>query len=61
MKLDKFFLVSSMAAATVFSLSSCEVKKTQDAKAPEIEVKNGQMPKYDVETAKVSVDSKEKN
>lgn len=60
MKLEKFFLLPCIAAATVFSLTSCEVKKTQDAKAPEIEVKDGQMPKYDVDTAKVSVDSEKK-
>ncbi len=60
MKLNKFFVLSSTVVAAAFALTSCEVKKTQDAKAPEVEVKNGQMPKYDVDTAKVSVDSKEK-
>ena len=52
-------LVCSAATATLFSLASCDVKQTQEAKAPEVTVKEGQMPKYDVDTAKVSVDSKQ--
>jgi hypothetical protein len=51
--------VCSAATATLFSLASCDVKQTQEAKAPEVTVKEGQMPKYDVDTAKVSVDSKQ--
>ncbi len=50
------------AVALLAPLTGCEVKKTQDAKAPDVDVKvdGGQMPKYDVDTAKVSVDSKQK-
>lgn len=48
------------AAALLFSVSGCEVKKTQDAKAPEVKIEGGQMPKYDVDTAKVSVDTQKK-
>jgi Cu/Ag efflux protein CusF len=54
-------LVCSAATATLFSLASCDVKQTQEAKAPEVTVKEGQMPKYDVDTAKVTVDSEKKN
>lgn len=43
---------------TAVSFTSCRVRQTQEAKAPEVEVKEGQMPKYDVDTAKVSVDTK---
>ena len=39
-------------------LTSCDVKQTQEAKAPTVDVSPGQMPKYDVDTAKVSVDAK---
>jgi Cu/Ag efflux protein CusF len=53
-------LVCSAATATLFSLASCDVKQTQEAKAPEVTVKEGQMPKYDVDTAKVTVDSQQK-
>ena len=52
--------VCSAAIATIFSFASCDVKQTQEAKAPEVTVKEGQMPKYDVDTAKVSVDSQQK-
>ncbi len=50
------------AAALLFPFAGCEVKKTQDAKAPDVDVsvKEGQMPKYDVDTADVSVKTKEK-
>ena len=46
------------AATAAFSLVSCDVKQTQEAKAPSVDVSPGQMPKYDVDAAKVSVDSK---
>lgn len=45
-------------AGAAFSLVSCDVKQTQEAKAPTVAVSPGQMPKYDVDTAKVSVDAK---
>ena len=50
----------SLAVAVLagLSLTSCDVKQTQEAKAPTVEVSPGQMPKYDVDTAKVSVDEK---
>jgi Cu/Ag efflux protein CusF len=52
--------VCTAATATLVSLTSCDVKQTQEAKAPEVTVKEGQMPKYDVDTAKVTVDSQQK-
>ena len=52
--------VSTAAAATILSLASCRVKQTQEAKAPEVEVKEGQMPKYDVDAAKVTVQPEQK-
>ena len=56
-----FFAVSGSLAVVLIaglSLSSCDVKQTQEAKAPTVQVSPGQMPKYDVDTAKVSVDEK---
>jgi Cu/Ag efflux protein CusF len=52
--------VCTAATATIFSLASCRVKQTQEAKAPEVEVKEGQMPKYDVDAAKVTIQPEEK-
>ncbi len=44
-------------------LTGCEVKKTQDAKAPSVDVdvktSPGQMPKYDVDAADVDVKTTE--
>ena len=52
--------VCTAATALVFSLASCNVRQTQEAKAPEVEVKEGQMPKYDVDPAKVTVQPEQK-
>ncbi|MDQ3199931.1 MAG: hypothetical protein M3Q46_12240 [Verrucomicrobiota bacterium] len=54
------FILGIVASATALSFTACEVKKTQEGEAPEVTVKEGQMPKYDVDTAKVSVDSEKK-
>jgi len=37
------------------SASGCRVRQTEEGKAPEIQVKDGKLPKYDVDTAKVDV------
>ena len=52
--------VCAAGTSIVFSLASCRVKQTQEAKAPEVEVKEGQMPKYDVDPAKVTVEPEKK-
>lgn len=49
-----------VAPATFSLLTSCDVKQTQEAKAPTVDVSPGQMPKYDVDAAKVTVDSQKK-
>jgi hypothetical protein len=45
------------AALLTVSATGCKVTQTQDGKMPDVEVstKGGQMPKYDVDTAKVEV------
>lgn len=48
------------AAGLVLSLTSCKVEKTQDAKAPDVKVEGGQLPKYDVDPAKVTVQPEKK-
>ncbi|MEP7072326.1 MAG: hypothetical protein ABI839_08055 [Verrucomicrobiota bacterium] len=68
MKIEKYNLhhlaryasVGTAAAALVFSLASCDVKKTEDGKAPKVTVEDGKLPKYDVETAKVDITAQKK-
>ena len=59
----QFFAVAgscAVALTAAFALTSCDVKQTQEAKAPTVDVSPGQLPKYDVDTAKVTVDSEKK-
>ena len=53
-----FFAVCS--ASLLFALSGCKVEQTEEGKLPDVEVKadGGNLPKYDVETAEVSVGTK---
>jgi len=55
------YLAALGGSLLALSLASCDVKQTQEAKAPKVDVSvsPGQVPKYDVDTAKVSVDSKQ--
>jgi outer membrane protein assembly factor BamE (lipoprotein component of BamABCDE complex) len=46
------------ALLAVTATTGCRVRQTQEGKAPEVEVKGGQVPKYDVDTAKVEVGTK---
>ncbi|HEX4963784.1 MAG TPA: hypothetical protein VF173_23360 [Thermoanaerobaculia bacterium] len=48
------------ALLTVVSATGCKVTKTQDGKLPDVEVKGGQMPKYDVKGPKVDVKTETK-
>lgn len=53
-------LACSAATALLFSLVGCEVKKTEEGRAPTVTVDEGKLPKYDVETAKVEVTTQKK-
>lgn len=55
---NTFFAVCS--ASLLFALSGCKVEQTEEGKLPDVEVKadGGNLPKYDVETAEVSVGTK---
>lgn len=46
LQINKLALVTVSALALTFA--GCEVQKTQEGKLPEVEVKDGQIPKYDV-------------
>ena len=54
-------LVTSIAlAAACLTITACQVKKTQDAELPKVDVKTtgGQLPKYDVKGPDVNVGTK---
>jgi len=59
--MSKNVMRSARRAAAVLALvggmglSGCRVRQTEEGKMPEVEVKDGKMPKYDVDTAKVDV------
>lgn len=53
LKINKLTLVTVSALALTFA--GCEVQKTQEGKLPEVEVKDGQIPKYDVIPPDVNV------
>ena len=55
--MKKTVAIICLAAASL-TISACEVNKTQDAKAPEVKVEGGQLPKYDVKGPDVSVGTK---
>lgn len=49
-----------LVPALVFGLAACDMKQTQEGKLPDVEVKDGQVPKYDVDAADVDVKTEEK-
>ena len=51
-----------MVPALVLGLSACDVKKTQEGKLPDVEVdvKDGQVPKYDVDAGDIDIKTEEK-
>lgn len=55
LKLNKVAIIALSTFA--FGLAGCEVQKTQEGKLPDVEVKDGQVPKYDVIPPDVNVTS----
>ena len=53
-----FVVLSALLAVT--ATTGCRVKQTQEGKAPEVEVKGGQVPKYDVDAADVTIKTEKK-
>ena len=43
--------------AAVFLLGACEVQKVDEGETPEVQVKEGEAPEYEVETPEVDVKS----
>lgn len=56
----RYAFACAAATALLFSLTSCDVKKTEEGKAPKVTVEEGKLPKYDVDTAKVDVTTEKK-
>jgi hypothetical protein len=47
-------------AGIVLSLSACDVEKTDEGEMPEVDVKGGDLPNYDVDAADVDVGTEKK-
>jgi hypothetical protein len=56
----KTALLSAVAAASLLVLSGCKVEQTEEGSLPDVEVtaEGGNLPEYDVETAKVEMGTK---
>jgi hypothetical protein len=51
-------IVAILAIIAAFAFGLIDVKQTRDAQLPDVSVRGGQAPAYDVDTAKVDVGSK---
>lgn len=47
--------ITVLAILMVASLSACSVEKTEEGEMPDVEVKGGELPEYDVDAADVEV------
>lgn len=56
----KRLIAASLIAPFALGLAACDVDQTEEGEMPEVEVKGGNMPEYDVETADVDVGTEEK-
>ena len=56
----KRLIAASLIAPFALGLAACDVDQTKEAELPEVEVKGGQAPEFDVETAEVEVGTEEK-
>ena len=56
----KRIIITSLIAPLAIGLAACDVDQTKEAELPEVEVKGGQAPEFDVETADVDVGTEKK-
>ena len=49
-----------LAASLVLPLTACQVRQTEEGEMPEVEVKGGEAPEYDVDAADVEVTGQER-
>ncbi len=54
----KRILMTTLLAPLAIGLAACDVDQTKEGDLPEVDVKGGQMPEFDVETADVDVTTK---
>lgn len=54
----KKLIATAVIVPFALGLAACDVDQTKEAELPEVEVKGGQMPEFDVETADVDVGTK---
>lgn len=52
-------LATSLVLPFALGLAACDVDQTQEGELPEVDVRGGQMPEFDVETADVDIGTKE--
>jgi hypothetical protein len=56
----KRIIFATLVAPLAIGLAACDVDQTKEAELPEVDVKGGQVPEFDVETADVDVGTEEK-
>lgn len=49
-----------LLASSFLAFASCDVKKTEDGELPKVEVKDGKLPKYDVDAPDVDIEMEKK-
>lgn len=54
----KRYLITTLIAPLAIGLAACDVDQTKKAELPEVEVRGGQMPEYDVQPAEVDIKTK---
>ncbi len=55
----KWIIPGALLVATL-GMAGCDVEKTEEGSLPEVEVKGGNMPEYDVDAPDVDVGTEEK-
>lgn len=55
----KKIITATFAIAATFGLAACDVDQTEEMEMPDVEVSEGNMPEFDVETADVDVGTEE--
>ena len=50
-------IILACLAILALPLAACSVEQTDEGEMPEVEVRGGEMPEYDVDTAEVEVDT----
>lgn len=56
----KYATALILVPAIAFGVAACDVQKTQEGELPEVEVKGGQVPKFDVDVGEVEVGTEKK-